>query len=81
MKKLFISLLCLSSILSCKKTDKSFEEAAVPITSQSAQKQIEFGNNQLKQITEGIAVLAKDKDFVSFVQKEAKKNLMASTRY
>lgn len=73
MKILILALLCLSSILSCKKTDKSFEERAVPITRQSAQKQIEFGNKQLKQIAEGIAVLAKDKDFVSFVQTEAKK--------
>ena len=73
MKKLIIVLLCLSSIISCKKTDKSIEEAVVPITSQSAQKQIVFGNKQLKQITEGIALLAKDKEFVSFVHTETKK--------
>lgn len=73
MKKIIIALLCLSSFLSCKKIDNSFEDAAAPITSQSTQKQIEFANKHLKQITEGIAVLAKDKDFVSFVQTEAKK--------
>jgi hypothetical protein len=73
MKKIIIALLCLSSIASCRKPDKSFEEAAVPITSQSAQNQIDFANKHLKQITEGIALLAKDKDFVSFVQTEAKK--------
>lgn len=72
MKKLIIALLCLSSNISCRKTDKTFEEA-IPITSQSAQNQIEYANKQLRQITEGIAVLAKDKDFVSFVQTEAKK--------
>ena len=74
MKKLLIFIVCLSAIVSCKKTDKMIESnLPVPITSQSAKNQIEYAKIHLKQITELIAVLAKDKDFVSFVQTEAKK--------
>jgi hypothetical protein len=72
MKKLIIVLVCVSSILSCRKTDKNFEEP-IPITSQSVQKQIDYASKHLKQITEGIALFAKDKDFVSFVHVETKK--------
>lgn len=73
MKKIIIYSLCLSSIIACKKTDNFSEENKVPVTSQSVQKQIEFGNKQLKQITQGVAMLAKDKEFISFVHKEVKK--------
>ncbi|NOT91440.1 hypothetical protein [Ferruginibacter sp.] len=59
-------------LIGCQKTDSGFENS-VPITSQSTHNQIDFANKQLKQITEGIALLAKNKDFVSFVHTEAKK--------
>lgn len=78
MQKLNLSifLALMLFIAGCKKTNNDMQNAipdVVPITSQSATKQVAYAEANLKKIGEEIAKLTKDEAFVDFVHDEVRK--------